>query len=91
MFFEKKQTLEIRLDILNFTNLLNKNWGQAQHFVSLNPLTVATTAQGGVVGPQGQAQYTMKVVNGALMDHTFEKNANLGDVYSFQLGVKYFF
>jgi hypothetical protein len=89
--FETKQTLEIRLDILNFGNLLNKSWGQAQHFVSLSPLIVATNAQGGPVSPTGQPQYTMRVVNGALMDHTFEKNAALNDVYVLQLGLKYFF
>jgi hypothetical protein len=89
--FEKRQTFEIRLDILNVGNLLDKNWGQAQHFVSLQPLTVATSAQGGPANAQGQPQYTMRVVNGALMDHTFEKNAFLSDVYSFQLGLKYFF
>ena len=89
--FEKKQTFEIRLDILNFGNLLNKNWGQSQHFVNLTPLIVATSAQGGPANAAGQAQYTMRVINGALMNHTFEKNAFLNDVYSFQLGLKYFF
>ena len=89
--FEKRQNLEIRLDILNVGNLINKNWGQAQHFVSLTPLIVATTAQGGPVTATGQPQYTMRAFNGALMDHTFETNTNLGDVYSFQLGLKYFF
>jgi hypothetical protein len=89
--FEKKQTLEIRLDILNFGNLLKNSWGQSQHFVSLSPLIVATNAQGGPVSSSGQPQYTMRVVNGALMDHTFEKNAALSDVYSLQLSLKYFF
>jgi hypothetical protein len=89
--FETKQTLEIRLDILNFGNLLKNSWGQAKHFVSLSPLIVATNAQGGPVSSSGQPQYTMRVVNGALMDHTFEKNAALSDVYSLQLSLKYFF
>jgi hypothetical protein len=89
--FETKQTLEIRLDIMNFGNLLNKSWGQSQHFVSLSPLIVATNAQGGPVSSSGQPQYTMRVVNGALMNHTFEKNAALSDVYSLQLSLKYFF
>lgn len=89
--FETKQTLEVRLDILNFGNLLNNSWGQAQHFVSLSPVIVATNAQGGPVSPSGQPQYTMRVVNGALMDHTFDKNAALSDVYSLQLSMKYFF
>jgi hypothetical protein len=89
--FEKRQTLEIRFDILNVGNLINKNWGQAQHFVSLTPLIVATSAQGGPANAAGQPQYTMRAINGVLMDHTFETNTNLNDVYSFQLGLKYFF
>jgi len=83
--FEKRHTLEIRLDILNFSNLLSKTWGQAQHFVSLQPLTYSATTAAGV------PQYKMRIVNGALMDHTFEANTNLADVYTFQLGLKYYF
>jgi hypothetical protein len=83
--FEKKQNFEIRLDILNFSNLLSKTWGQGQHFVSLQPLTASGVSAAGV------PQYKMRIVNGALMDHTFETNTNLADVYSFQLGLKYFF
>jgi hypothetical protein len=59
--------------------------------VNVQPLIAATSAQGGPVSSTGAPQYTMRVVNGALMDHTFEKNAALSDVYSFQLSMKYFF
>ena len=85
---EKRQNFEIRIDILNVGNLINKNWGQAQHFVSLTPLIVSSAAP---TNAAGQPQYTMRVVNGALMNHTFETNTNLSDVYRFQLGVKYYF
>jgi outer membrane receptor protein involved in Fe transport len=89
--FEKRQNLEVRLDILNFGNLINKSWGQSQHFVSLAPLIPATTAQGGIVNAAGAPQFTMRQFNGALMDHTFEKNVAIADVYSFQLGLKYYY
>ncbi len=84
---EKRQNLELSLNILNVGNLINPTWGQAQHFVSLQPLTVGSP----VVNAQGAPQFTMRVINGALMDHTFERNANLTDVYRFQLGLKYYF
>jgi outer membrane receptor protein involved in Fe transport len=83
--FNRKHTFEIRLDVLNFSNLLSKTWGQGQHFVSLQPLSYSATTAAGL------PQYKMRIVNGALMDHTFESNANLSDVYSFQLGLKYYF
>ena len=86
-----KHNFEIRLDILNVGNWISKDWGQAQHFVSLQPLTVATAAQGGPVTATGAPQFTMRAINGALMDHTFERNSALTDVYRFQLGLKYYF
>jgi len=89
--FEKRQNFEVRLDILNVGNLINKNSGQAQHFVSLQPLTVPTTAQGGLVNSSGESQFVMRVINGQLMNHTFDNNATLSDIYSFQLGLKYYF
>jgi outer membrane receptor protein involved in Fe transport len=83
--FDRKHTFEIRLDVLNFSNLLSKTWGQGQHFVNLQPLIYSGSTASGV------PQYKMRIVNNALMDHTFESNANLSDVYSFQLGLKYYF
>ena len=84
--FEKKHTLQFRLDVLNIGNLLNKQWGVSQRFVNLQPLIPATAPTGDT-----KAWQTMRVVNGALMDHTFEKTSFLTDVYSFQLSVRYFF
>jgi hypothetical protein len=88
-----KHSLDIRLDILNVGNMINKQWGLSPKFVNLQPLSVPSTAQGGPANAQGQAQFLMRVVNGALMDHTFDKNAALltGDVYLLQLGIKYYF
>jgi hypothetical protein len=59
--------------------------------VNLQPLIVPTAAEGGVANALGQPQYKMRVVNGSPMSHSFEYNANLADVYSFQFGIKYFF
>jgi hypothetical protein len=85
--FEKKHTLQFRLDVLNIGNLINKQWGVSQRFVNLQPLIPGSP----VADASGKAQHTMRVVNGALMDHTFEKTSFLTDVYSFQLSVRYFF
>jgi hypothetical protein len=83
--FDKKHTLEIRLDILNFSNMLSKNWGQAQHFVNLQPLTYSGSTAEGI------PQFKMRIVNNVLMDHSLETNTNLADVYSLQFGLKYYF
>ena len=88
---DKPQTIELRLDILNVGNLFDRKIGQSQHFVNLQPLIIPTTAEGGVVNAAGQPQYKMRVVNGSLMSHSFDYNAALQDVYSFQFSVKYYF
>ena len=43
-----RNSFQVRLDILNFGNLLNQNWGVSQRIVlSSQPLIVPTAAQGG--------------------------------------------
>jgi len=46
-------SLQVRLDVLNVTNLLNKDWGVAQTIVTSRPLTAAG------VDATGASRYTM--------------------------------
>jgi hypothetical protein len=87
----KRNRLQVRLDILNFGNLLNKNWGGGQRLVNTQPLIVPTAAQGGPADTQGRAQYRLRAVSGQLMSKTFERTAFLNDVYRFQLSLRYTF
>jgi hypothetical protein len=81
--------LQVRLDILNLTNLINKNWGVSQNFVTTNPLVARP------VDANGAAQYRLATVgSGAaaqLITESFRKNANVSDVWRLQLGVRYTF
>lgn len=90
-FLGKRNTLQFRVDFLNFTNLLNKNWGVSQRMVSTQPLVVPTTAQGGPVDAAGKSQYRLRNVSGALLDHTYEYNATINDVFRVQFGLRYNF
>jgi hypothetical protein len=83
--------LQIRLDILNVGNLLNKNWGVGKRLVNAQPLIVPTTAQGGPADGQGQAQYRLRNINGQLMTETFETVVGIADVFRVQLGLRYNF
>jgi hypothetical protein len=83
----RKNSLQLRLDFLNFGNLLNHNWGVSQRMVNTQPLVFNG---GGSNGPNGVA-YTMRNVGNRLMDHTFEQTATTGDVYRIQLSVRYLF
>ena len=81
----KLNRLQVRLDILNFSNLLNKSWGTGQRMVSNQPLTDPS------VDGNGALRYRLRQVNGQLMSKTFEKTAGINDVFRLQLGVRYIF
>jgi hypothetical protein len=87
----ERHRFQFRVDMINFGNLLNENWGVAQRLVSNSPLIVPTAAQGGPADAQGRMQYRMRVVNGQLMNRSFEQTADLNDVYRVMFSLKYFF
>lgn len=82
----KKNTIQVRLDVLNFGNLINDNWGQGLRFVQNRPL-VARGADAA-----GAARHRMATLGSELLPaKTFERTAGLGDVWRMQLGVRYIF
>ena len=85
----KRNTLQFRIDCFNFTNLISKNWGVAQSVIQTRPLAFAGTAADGT--PEFRMQ--TRTVDGQprLLDQTFQYNANIFDVYRFQLGLRYTF
>jgi hypothetical protein len=83
---------QIRLDILNFGNLLNKNWG-----VQYRPVAAVNTNQqlqiltNPGVDAQGRATYRLAVVNNELIKNTFQSSATTGDVWQLMLSLRYSF
>ena len=86
-----RNAFQVRLDIVNFGNLLNKNWGVGQRLINSQPLIVPTSAQGGPVDAQGRAQYRLRTINNELMSRSLESTATLSDVYTFQISLRYTF
>jgi len=84
-FLGKRNTLQFRADILNFGNLINKNWGVGQSMVSNSPLTNPSA------DASGRLQYRLRNISGQLMSKTFQYNAGTGDVYRIQLSLRYLF
>jgi hypothetical protein len=80
-------SLQVRLDILNFSNFLNKNWGVSQGVITNRPLS----AQG--VDASGASLYRLNTigVGGPLISKSFQKNVSTLDVWRMQLGVRYMF
>jgi Carboxypeptidase regulatory-like domain len=85
-----KQSGQIRLDITNFGNLLNKSWGVGQRLVNqlilTNPQPDAT----------GRLSYNLQTANGALITSPLQTSATLSttgasDVYVMMLSFRYTF
>jgi carboxypeptidase family protein len=75
--------LQIRLDILNVTNLIDSDWGVGQGFVTTTPLSPAG------VDAFGAPTYRLATVGGQLITKSFQKVVNTADVWRMQLGVRY--
>ena len=88
----QRNAFQVRVDILNFGNLLNHDWGVMKRPVG----TINTNQQlqlltnPGVDG-QGRANYRLSVVNNELIRNTFQTSAGTGDVYQFMVSLRYSF
>jgi len=81
----KPNKLQVRMDILNFTNMFNSDWGRSWSFTSTTPLVPAG------VDASGVPQFRMRTISGQLLDRSFQRNFNIGDVWRMQLGLRYTF
>ena len=86
----KKNTIQIRADILNFGNLLNNEWGVSQR------ATIPTILNYSSTNSAGEPVYklaTQKLVDGStiLAKDTYQYNSSVFDVWSAQLGIRYIF
>ncbi len=81
-----RNSFQARLDILNFTNMINNNWGVSDRFVTNTPLI----ARG--VDANGALVYRLRNIGTSLLPpQTFQRNAGLSDVYRMQLSFRYNF
>jgi hypothetical protein len=81
----RRHGFQFRVDVLNFGNLLNSDWGVARRFINTQPLTNPG------VDAQGRATYRLRVVNNELMTRSLENSALLTDVYRVQFSLRYNF
>jgi hypothetical protein len=88
----KRNAGQIRIDMTNFGNLLNHNWGNQQRLVL--PTTAANGAQiltNAAADAQGRPTYRLAVVNNELVSKSFQTGTALSDVYQFLLSFRYSF
>ncbi|MEZ5305772.1 MAG: carboxypeptidase regulatory-like domain-containing protein [Pyrinomonadaceae bacterium] len=80
-----KHTFQFRMDVLNFGNLLNHNWGVGQAFNSTTPL-IARGADA-----NGAARYRFRNFGSSLISGSYRPTNGIGDVYQIQFGIRYIF
>lgn len=86
----KRNSLQVSLDILNFGNLLNSDWGKARRFNQGNIL-VMTNANNIVAGGALKPTYRLNPLNNQMITNTFSDNIGYGSTYAMQLGIRYIF
>jgi hypothetical protein len=88
----KRNTLQARFDILNFTNMLNEDWGVGNRVINTRPLTFAgVTAEG---EPQFRMVTTGSGTSQQLLSQTLQKSFDTTNFTTFwraQFGVRYIF
>ncbi|HET9832035.1 MAG TPA: hypothetical protein VFP91_10010, partial [Vicinamibacterales bacterium] len=81
----KNNTGQIRLDITNFGNLLNHDWGAATRLVT-NQILTSPQADA-----QGRLSYTLQTASGNLITSARQTSAGIADVYVMMLSFRYTF
>jgi outer membrane receptor protein involved in Fe transport len=90
----RRHSGQVRLDITNFGNLLNHNWGVGQRPLiastssSLNLIPLLTSP---TVDASGNVSYRMALVNNQLPTTTFQTTTFSSDVYTLMLSFRYNF
>ena len=81
----RRNSLQFRVDIANFGNLLNSDWGVGQRLINAQPLTNPSA------DATGRLLYRLRAVNNELMTKSLETTAGFSDVYSVMFSLRYQF
>jgi len=82
---DTKHTLQFSADFLNVPNLLNKNWGAQDRYITNNPLQFRS------IDGENQPVYRLQNLAGELVTDHIEKNISTSSTWSMQLGLRYSF
>jgi hypothetical protein len=85
----KRNALQFRIDILNFSNLLNDEWGLGNVQVTDRPLSFSKVTAEGV--PVYRLATRGSGANTTLINESFIKGVSQFDVWSAQFGIRYIF
>ena len=80
-----RNSIQLRADILNVGNLLNKNWGGSQRLITNQPLVLQALPASGV------PLYRLRNIGQVLVPRSYERTAFLTDTWSMQFSLRYTF
>jgi Carboxypeptidase regulatory-like domain len=93
LFSDDKGSIQFRIDVTNFGNLINSNWGVGQRLIGSQPLAFA--GLGGADGKSPTYRLNTQTVTNPdgtpttyLLKNTTVNNNSLSDVYQIQFGVR---
>jgi hypothetical protein len=81
----RRHSGQIRLDVTNFGNLLNHNWGLGQRLVNAAILTSPSADANGAL------TYRLQLSNGNYITSSRQTSAGIADVYVAMLSFRYTF
>jgi hypothetical protein len=86
----KRNSFQIRMDILNFTNMLNNDWGVSQRATAPQLLNFVSRDANNV---PTYRMATQRLTDGStvLARDSYQYNSSVFDVWSAQLGIRYIF
>jgi hypothetical protein len=88
----QRNAFQIRLDIFNFFNMLNSDWGVSKRpiaaFNNNNQLQILTNPS---ADSQGRLTYRLATFNNELITKSFQTSASVADAYQFMLSLRYSF
>lgn len=89
----QKNTFQFRVDVLNFTNMLNRNWGISQRATAANILNVsqAPSSSNNYIPGYTMALQTDNTGKRFLAKDTFQYNSSVSDVWQLQFTLRYIF
>jgi hypothetical protein len=84
---QTKHTLQLSVDILNFSNMLNKDWGTQDITVTNNPLVYRSVNN----TTENKPLYRWQNNNGELVTQPMQKLLGTSSTWSMQVGLRYIF
>jgi hypothetical protein len=87
---KNRNTLQFSVDIFNFGNLLNSNWGKVK---TINNRSVLIPQNQNSLVPGGAVRPTFKLAldRGNMITDSFRDNVSVFSTYSMQFGLRYIF